>query len=98
MKHTARVREVAENVAEVETSHGDFGNDHLQEGGEGGEDAELLLVETETGGGTEVTTLHDAGGNEHFGVLLVDDLQTRGALEVALKKFRVHNCKLHVWY
>ena len=87
---------MAQDVAEVETSHGDFGNDHLQEGGECGEDAELLLVETDTGGGTEVTTLHDAGGNEHFGVLLVDDLQTRGALEVALKISRVQNCRLHV--
>ena len=78
------MREVAQDVAEVETSHGDFGNDHLQEGGESGEDTELLLVETKTGCGTEVTTLHDAGGNEHFRVFLVDDLQTRGALEIAL--------------
>ena len=76
---------MAQDVAEVETSHSDLGDDHLQEGGESREDAEFLLVETETGGGTEVTAFHDAGGDEHFGVLLVDDLQTRGALEIALK-------------
>ena len=87
---------MAQDIAEVETSHSDFGDDHLQEGGESREDAKLLLVETETSGSTKVTTLHDAGGNEHLGMLLVDDLQTRGALEVALKISRVQNCRLHV--
>ena len=56
---TSGVREVAEHIAEVETSHGDFGDGHLEEGSKGGEDTKLVLVETETSSGTEVTTLHN---------------------------------------
>ena len=76
------MREVAENVAEVEAGHGDFGDDHLEESTEGREDTELVLVETETSGCAEVTTLHDTGWNEDLRVLLVDNLQTSGTLEV----------------
>ena len=76
------MREVAENVAEVEAGHGDFGDDHLEESTEGREDTELVLVETETSGCAEVTTLHDTRGNEDLRVLLVNDLQTGRALKV----------------
>lgn len=56
---TSGVREVTENVAEVQARHGDFGYDHLEEGTKGGEHAELLLVETETSRCAEVSALHD---------------------------------------
>ena len=55
----ARVEEVAEDVAEVEAGHSELGYDHLEEGTEGGEDTELLLVETEPGSCAEVAALHN---------------------------------------
>ena len=73
---------MAQDVAEVKTSHGDFGDDHLQECGESREDAELLLVETETSGSAEVSTFHDAGRNEDLRVLLVNDLETGRSFEI----------------
>ena len=88
MKHTTGVREVTKNIAVVQASHGDFGNDHLQEGREGGEDAELVRVEPETGCGREVATLHNAGRDENLGMFLMDDLQTGRALQVAFAQIR----------
>jgi hypothetical protein len=76
------VREVAEKVAVVQAGHGKLGDHHLKESGEGGENTLLILVETETGGGGEVSTLHDTGGDEYLGVLLMDDLQSCRTLEV----------------
>lgn len=76
------MRKVAKNVAVVQASHGDLGDNHFQEGGEGGENTELALVETETSCRGEVATLHDAGRNEDLWVLLVDNLQTGRALQV----------------
>lgn len=78
-----RVREVAENVAEVQTRHSDLRDNHLQEGGERREDTELILVETETCSGTEVATLHDTRRDEDLRVFLVDGLETSRALEIA---------------
>ena len=76
------MREVAQNIAIVQASHCDLRDHHLQERREGGEHAELLSVETETSSSAEVATLHDTGGNEDLRVLLVDDLQASGALEI----------------
>lgn len=78
-----RVREVAEDIAEVEARHSDFGYNHLQEGGERREDTELVLVETKTGSGAEVATLHDSGRDEDLRVLLVDRLETGRSLKIA---------------
>ena len=50
---------MAEHVAKVQTCHGHFGDDHLEEGTESREDAEFIFVESETCGGTEVAALHD---------------------------------------
>lgn len=80
---TTRVRKVAENVAVVQARHRHLGNDHLQKRREGREDTELLRVESEASRSRKVAALHDAGGDEHLGVLLVDDLQPRRALQVA---------------
>ena len=50
---------MTKNVTEVETSHGDLGDDHLKEGGEGREDAEFVLVKSKSSSSAEVATLHD---------------------------------------
>lgn len=60
-----RVGEVGEDVGEVETSHGQLGDDHFREGREGGEDALAVSLEgTEAGSSREVAALHDTTGNE----------------------------------
>ena len=74
---------MAKHVTVVQPRHSNLRDNHLQESGERREDTELLGVETEPGGGTKVATLHDAGRDEDLGVLLVDHLQSRRALEVA---------------
>ena len=56
---TSRVREVAENIAEVQTGHSDLRDNHLQESTESRENTELVLVKTETSSSTEVAALHD---------------------------------------
>ncbi len=56
---TSGMREVAEDVAEVKTGHGDFGDNHLKEGTKSREDTKLILIEAETSSSAEVTTLHD---------------------------------------
>ena len=77
-----RVREMREDIAVVETGHGDLGDNHLQEGGKGGEDARLSLLETKSSSGREITTFHDPGSNKHLRMFLVDDLETSGSLEI----------------
>ena len=57
-----RMREVAEDIAEVQSRHSDLRDYHLQESTKGREDSELVLVETETICRAEDTTFHDAGG------------------------------------
>jgi hypothetical protein len=79
------VGEVAKYIAVIESCHGDFRDDHLQERREGREDTELVMIKTETSSSRIVATLHDTGRNENFGVLLVDHLQTSGSLEIALE-------------
>ena len=68
---------MTEYVAVVQACHGNLRNDHLKEGGEGGEHAKFVGIETEACGSREVSTFHNPGGNKYFGVPLVDHLQTR---------------------
>ena len=78
------MREVAEHVAEVKTSHGNLGNHHLEESTEGREDTILALLESETGSGGEVSTLHNTGREEDLRVLRVNYLQAGRALKVGV--------------
>lgn len=64
-----------QDIAVVETSHCDLGDNHLEESREGREDTELIWSESESSGSREVTTLHDTRGDEDFWVLLVDNLE-----------------------
>lgn len=77
------MREMTEDVAVVQSCHGDLRNNHLEERREGGENTELVSVETKAGGCSEVTAFHDTGWNEHFGMFLVDHLETSRTLQVA---------------
>ena len=76
---------MAEYIAIVETRHGNLGDNHLQERRKCREDSELVMFKAETGSSRIVATLHDAGRNENFWVLLVDHFQTRRSLEIALE-------------
>jgi hypothetical protein len=73
---------MAKDVAVVQASHGDLRDDHLKEGRECREDTELALLKAEAGGGREVATLHDTGRNKDLRMLLVNALETSGALQV----------------
>ena len=42
------MREVGKHIAIVQSGHGELGDDHLQEGGEGRKNAKLLGVKTES--------------------------------------------------
>lgn len=82
----AAVREVRQHRAAVQTGHGDLRDAHLQERGEGGEHTLALAVaaKAEPGRGGEVASLHDTGGDEGFGVLGGDGLQTGGTSQVGV--------------
>lgn len=80
------MREVAEDVAVVQSRHSDLRNNHLKECRKGGENAELVRVETEASSCSKVTTFHDTGRNEYFGMFLVDHLETSRALQIALSR------------
>jgi len=71
---------MAEYVAIVQTRHGDLRNDHLKEGRESGKDPKLVGFETKARRGGKVSAFHDAGGNKHFGMSLVNHLQTSRTL------------------
>src|SRR5262249_16741621 len=58
------VTEVREDVGRVEARHGDLADTHLQERGEGREDALLPRGRAEARGGREVAALHDATPHE----------------------------------
>lgn len=79
-----RVGKMREDIAVVETGHGDLGDNHLQEGRESGEDSSLALLETKSSSSGEVSALHDSGSNEYLGMLLVDNLETSRSLEITL--------------
>lgn len=78
---------MGEDVGFVETGHGDFGDDHFEEGGEGGEDALLSLVVAEAGGSGEVAAFHDAAGDVDLGVGFADVVEAAGAFEVGVDDF-----------
>jgi hypothetical protein len=79
------MREMAEHITVVESRHSNLTENHLQKGAECREDTKFVLVETETSSRGEVSTFHDTGGNEDFGMLLVDDFETSGALEITYR-------------
>ena len=74
---------MAQHITVVQARHGDFRNDHLKKGREGGKDAKLVRCKTKACRSGEVSTFHDSGGNKHFGMSLVDDLQTSRTLQIA---------------
>ena len=88
------VREVAEDVAVVQTSHGDLRDNHLEESRERRENAIFAFFKTKTGCSGEVPPLHDTGGNEDHRVLLVDDLEAGGTLKIACVVPSAHDLSL----
>lgn len=66
------MREMTENVAVVQPSHGDLRNNHLQEGRESRKDAKLVFVEPKPSRGGEIAPFHDPRGEEDFRMLLMD--------------------------
>ena len=74
--------EMTEYIAIIETSHGDFRYDHLQESRESRENAEFLVVEAKAGGGGEVPSFHDTRRNKDFGVFLMDYFEASRTLQV----------------
>jgi hypothetical protein len=76
------VREVAEDIAVVETSHGNFRKNHLQERGKGGENTKLVSGESKPGGSGEVAPLHYTRGDEDLWVFLMDHFQTCGTFKI----------------
>ena len=77
------MREVAQNVALVETCHRDFRDHHFKERRKCGEHAKLILVEAESSGGGEVAAFHYARRYEDFWVLLVNRLEARRSLQIS---------------
>jgi hypothetical protein len=75
--------EMTKYIAIIETSHGNFRYDHLQESRESREDAKFLVVEAKACGGREVPSFHDTRRNKDFGMFLMDDFETSGTLQVA---------------
>mmetsp|Transcript_18830 Transcript_18830/g.21031 ORF Transcript_18830/g.21031 Transcript_18830/m.21031 type:complete len:622 (+) Transcript_18830:96-1961(+) len=80
----AAVAEVAQEVAVVEASHGDFTAAHLEEGSEGTENTLLSFLSPEAGSCRQVPALHNAAKNEHLRVSLVNHIQACGSLQVAV--------------
>lgn len=89
---------MTEDIAIVQACHGDLRNNHLEEGREGGENTELVSVETEASGCCKVTALHDTRWNEHFGMFLVDHLETGGTLQVALSRDKLVASECHKYH
>ena len=76
--------EKCQDIAIVQSCHGDLRNNHLKECREGGENTELVSIEAEACGCSKVTVFHDhTGWSEHFGMFLVDYLETGRTLQVA---------------
>ena len=78
------VGEVGEDIGLVEAGHGDFGDHHLEKGGEGAEDPLPARLGAETGGHREVVALHDAAVDIDLGIVLADMVQAAGAFEVGI--------------
>ena len=74
---------MAEYVAIVQARHRDLRNDHLKERGEGRKDTELVRIKTKACRSGKVSTFHDSGRNKHFGVSLMNHLQTGRTLQIA---------------
>ena len=76
------MREMGEDIAVVQSCHGDLRNNHLKERREGGENAELVSVETKPSGCSKITAFHDTRWNEYLWMLLVNHLETGRSLQV----------------
>lgn len=74
---------MTKNVAVVQAGHGNLRDNHLKESRECRENTELFSVEAKTSSCRKVSTFHDTRGNKHLRVLLVDNLETSGPLEIA---------------
>ena len=79
-----RVGEVAEDVGIVQPRHRDFGNTHFQERAEGAKNPLFACFHPEPSSSGEVTTLHDARGDEDVRIGIVNLFQTAGAFEIAI--------------
>jgi len=77
------MREMGEDIAVIQTSHGYFRNDHLKESRERGEDSEFIRSKSKASSSGEVSSLHDTRWNEYFGMLLVNDLETSRPFKVS---------------
>ena len=80
----AGMGEVGQHIGTVQPGHGDLGNEHLQKGAEGGEDALAARLHAEPCRRREVGPLHDAATHEDFGVGLADLGQAARALKIAV--------------
>ena len=67
---------MAEQVGEVKTGHRNLGDGHLEESGERREDTELILVESEPGGCTQIATLHNYKSHLSVTQMTVEDAMT----------------------
>mmetsp|Transcript_82863 Transcript_82863/g.208761 ORF Transcript_82863/g.208761 Transcript_82863/m.208761 type:complete len:236 (-) Transcript_82863:1158-1865(-) len=80
----ATVAEVAEDVALVQSRHGDLTDHHLLEGGKGAEDCLAVALEAEASASAEVTALHDAAADVDLRAFGADLAEAAGAFEVAV--------------
>ena len=81
----AGVAEVGQHVGLVQPSHRDLGDAHFQEGGEGREDALLVLIHAEARSGGVVAPFHDPAEDIDVRVGLADRGDAGGAFEVAVE-------------
>jgi uncharacterized protein YxeA len=84
------MREMRKNIAVIETSHSDFRNNHLKERRESGENTKLVRCKSKTGSCRKIASFHDTGRDEHFRMILVDDLQTGRTLEITLNNIKAY--------
>jgi len=76
---------MAKNITVVQSCHRNLTDNHLQKGTKSRKDTKLVLVETEASRCGKVTTFHDTGSDKDLWVLLVNDFETGGTLEVTCK-------------
>jgi len=80
----ARVAEVAQDIAMVESSHRHLTDDHFLEGSESTEHCLAIVVKRKTCAGRIVAPFHDTTRNVHLRMRQADFLETARALEIAV--------------
>ena len=80
----ATVAEMTQYITKIETGHSDFTDAHFQKGGKRTKNTLPPLLHAKPGSRTEIPAFHDATPDEHLRVCLVDDVEARGALQVAI--------------